>query len=70
MIFREDDGNKPVSAFIRTLDVKMEAKVISDLNRLEMIVNEAKESLSKHLEDGIFELRSVFGNNIVRIVFF
>mgnify|MGYP007104422620 CR=1 FL=1 len=47
--FREDDGSKPVGAFIRTLDVKMKAKVVSDLNRLEMLGNEAKEPLSKHL---------------------
>lgn len=69
-LFREDDGSKPVGAFIRTLDVKMKAKVVSDLNRLEMLGNEAKEPLSKHLEDDIFELRSIFGNNIVRILYF
>ena len=60
--FREDDGSKPVGAFIRTLDVKMKAKVVSDLNRLEMLGNEAKEPLSKHLEDDIFELRSTKNN--------
>ena len=48
----------------------MKAKVVSDLNRLEMLGNEAKEPLSKHLEDDIFELRSIFGNNIVRILYF
>lgn len=45
-------------------------EVVSDLNRLEMLGNEAKEPLSKHLEDDIFELRSIFGNNIVRILYF
>ena len=29
-----------------------------------------REPLSKHLEDGIFELRSKVGTNIVRILYF
>lgn len=68
--YREDDGSKPVGQFIRSLDVKMKAKVVSDLHRLEMLGNEARAPLSKHLEDDIFELRSVFGNDIVRILYF
>jgi hypothetical protein len=59
--FREDDGSKPVGAFIRTLDVKMKAKVVSDLNRLEMLGNEAKEPLSKHLEDDILSFAAYLG---------
>lgn len=35
-----------------------------------MLGNEARAPLSKHLEDDIFELRSVFGNDIVRILYF
>lgn len=68
--YREDDGTKPVGQFIRNLDVKMKAKVVSDLHRLEMLWNEARAPLSKHLEDDIFELRSVFDNDIVRILYF
>lgn len=68
--YRKDDGTKPVGQFIRNLDVKMKAKVVSDLHRLEMLGNEARAPLSKHLEDDIFELRSVFGNDIVRILYF
>ena len=30
----------------------------------------AREPLSKELEDGIFEIRTVEGNNIVRILYF
>lgn len=54
--FKNDDGTKPVGQFIRTLDVKMKAKVVLDLHRLEMLGNEAREPLSKHLEDDIFEI--------------
>jgi len=52
------------------LDVKMKAKVVSDLHRLEMLGNEAGSPLSKYLEDDIFELRTILGNNIVRILYF
>lgn len=68
--YREEDGSKPVGDFIRTLDVKMKAKVVSDLYRLEMLGNEAQSPLSKFLEDDIFELRTIQGNNIVRILYF
>ena len=68
--YREEDGSKPVGDFIRTLDVKMKAKVVSDLHRLEMLGNEARSPLSKFLEEDIFELRTIQGNNIVRILYF
>lgn len=68
--YRDEDGKKPVGEFIRSLDVKMKAKVVSDLHRLEMLGNEARAPLSTHLEDDIFELRSINGNNIVRILYF
>jgi len=68
--FREDDGTKPVGVFIKTLDVKMKAKVVADLHLLEEYGNMAREPLSKHLEDGIFEVRSKVGSDIVRILYF
>ena len=68
--YRDIDGSKPVGLFIRTLDVKMKAKVVANLHLLEEYGNLAREPLSKELEDGIFELRSGEGNNIVRILYF
>ena len=50
--------------------MKMKAKVVSDLNRLEMLGNEARAPLSKYIEDDIFELRTTFGSNIVRVLYF
>ena len=67
--YREEDGSKPVGEFIRALDVKMKAKVVSDLHRLEMLGNEARSPLSKYLEDDIFELRKILGNKIGRILY-
>lgn len=68
--YREEDGSKPVGDFIQGLNVKMKAKVVSDLHRPEMPENEAGSPLSKFLEDDIFELRAGLGNNIVRILYF
>ena len=68
--YREEDGTKPVGQFIRTLPIRMKAKVIGDLHLLEEYGNLAREPLSKHLEDGIFELRSIMGTDIVRILYF
>ena len=68
--FREDDGTKPVGQFIRSLPTKLKAKVVGDLNILEEYGISAREPLSKFLEDGIFELRSKVGSNIVRILYF
>ena len=68
--FREDDGTKPVGQFIRTLEAKLKAQGVSDLNRLQMIGKDAREPLSKHLEDGIFECRTKLGTSVVRTLYF
>ena len=68
--YREDDGSKPLGIFIKSLDVKMKAKVVASLSLLEEYGNMAREPLSKHLEDGIFELRIIENSNIMRILYF
>ncbi|WP_175560281.1 type II toxin-antitoxin system RelE/ParE family toxin [Butyrivibrio sp. YAB3001] len=68
--YREIDGKKPVGVFIRSLDIKMKAKVVANLHLLEEYGNLAREPISKELEDGIFELRTIEGNDLVRILYF
>jgi len=68
--YKEEDGTKPVGQFIRSLEIKMKAKVVGNLHLLEEYGNMAREPLSKELEDGIFELRTIEGDNIVRILYF
>ena len=68
--YREDDGSKPVGQFIRTLPVHLKAKVVGDLHLLEEYGNHAREPLSKYLDDGIYELRSKTGTNVIRILYF
>ena len=68
--YKEKNGNKPLGDFIRSLDTKIKAKVVANLHLLEEYGNRAREPLSKHLVDGIFEVRTIEGNIIVRILYF
>lgn len=68
--YRDPDGTKPVGIFIKSLPIKLKAKVVSDLHLLEEYGNLAREPLSKSVGDGIFEIRSQAGNDIVRILYF
>ena len=68
--FKDEDGTKPVADFIRSLNVKLRAKVIADLHLLEEYGNMAREPLSKHLGDGLFEVRSKVGSDIARLLYF
>jgi len=43
---------------------------MSDLELLENKGNELRLPYSQHLDDGIFELRTIQGNNIVRYLYF
>ena len=68
--YRMENGSKPVATFIRSLDLKMKAKVVANLHILEEYGNMAREPLSKEIDDGIFKIRTIEGNNIVRILYF
>ena len=71
LIFYEtEDGKLPVSDLLKTLEPKLHARVISYLEILEEKGNELRMPYTKHLDDGIFELRVSQGSNIVRILFF
>ncbi|MBR0419863.1 MAG: type II toxin-antitoxin system RelE/ParE family toxin [Erysipelotrichaceae bacterium] len=68
--FETENGKKPVEEFLDSLDVKMNAKMVRLMELLEEKGNELREPYSKHLEDGIFELRASQGNNISRALYF
>ncbi|WP_440448200.1 type II toxin-antitoxin system RelE/ParE family toxin [Ruminococcus sp.] len=51
-------------------DNKMQAKIFKNLELLEIRENELREPFSKHIEDGIFEIRNKVGNDITRIFYF
>ena len=71
VIFYEGEtGEKPVEIFLDSLDNKMRAKLLGLLGILSEKGNSLREPYSKHLQDGIFEIRCKFGNNITRVLYF
>jgi phage-related protein len=70
VFFEKENGEVPVEDFIDSLDVKMAAKVYRLLVMISENGPELREPYSKHLDDGIFELRAKVGSNITRILYF
>lgn len=68
--YETEKGERPSLDFINTLEVKLRAKVFRDLKLLEEKGNELRLPYSENLGDGIFELRTIQGNNIVRNLYF
>lgn len=68
--YEKENGEKPAEEFLTTLDVKMRAKLSMLASLLEENGNELRAPYSKHLEDGIFELRGKVGTNIARVLYF
>ena len=68
--YTKDDGEKPAKDFILGLDAKMRAKVLGIINVLEEKGNQLREPYSKHLDDGIFEIRGKVGTDITRVLYF
>lgn len=64
------DGDSPVDDFITRLEPKMRNKVLRTLELLEAFGPALREPDSKHLGDGIFELRTKQSTNIVRCLYF
>ncbi|PHU33633.1 type II toxin-antitoxin system RelE/ParE family toxin [Pseudobutyrivibrio ruminis] len=65
-----EDGSNPIDSYLDNLGMKMLAKVQMSVRMLEQFGTKLRMPYSKHLEDGIFELRAVQGNSIERVLFF
>ena len=68
--YEKENGEVPVEKFLDDVNPKMRAKIYGLLEILQEKGNRLREPYSKHLEDGIFELRCKFGNDITRILYF
>ncbi|MBE5901779.1 MAG: type II toxin-antitoxin system RelE/ParE family toxin [Lachnospiraceae bacterium] len=68
--YETKDGQRPIEEFLDSLDDKMTAKLVGLMEILEEYGNNLRMPYSKHLEDGIFELRCKQGSGIVRILYF
>src|SRR4030065_169390 len=71
--FAEINGKAPIIEFLDSLSIKESAKIFAYIEKLVELKNigiQPKENLSKHLEDGIFELRVSFESRISRSFYF
>jgi phage-related protein len=68
-----ETGKKPFEEFVLSLPIAERAKVFETINYFVELKNHRlpiKENLSKHLKDGIFELRTSFPDTIARSLYF
>lgn len=70
VIYERENGDIPFMGFLESLSPKMKAKILRDLDLLEEKGNTLREPYSKHLEDGIFELRTKLASDITRAFYF
>ncbi len=71
--FAEIDGKAPMTEFLDGISVRERAKILASIEKLVELKNSGippKENLSKHLEEGIFELRVSFESRITRSLYF
>ena len=64
------NGTRPALDFLLSLDKKMRAKTSRTIELLENNGNILGMPYSKHVQDGIFELRTQVGNDITRVMYF
>lgn len=71
VFYEEDNGVQPVREFLlRMTNHKLQAKTFAMLELLEEKGNALREPYTKHLEEGIFELRTQVKNDALRTLFF
>ncbi len=68
--YTKRNGDNPVINFIIKQNPKMQAKIFREMELLEEFGNELDGKYTKHLDDGIFELRVKFSSDITRILYF
>ena len=68
--YEKKNGEVPVEEFLDSVNPKMRAKIFGLLGILQEKGNMLKEPYSKHLDDGIFELRAKVGTDISRVLYF
>ena len=68
--YEKENGEVPVEDFLDSVSPKMRAKIFGLLGILQEKGNMLREPYSKHLDDGIFELRISQSSNITRILYF
>ena len=70
VFYDRPDGTEPAKVFLLSLDTKMRAKMVKEIQLLEENGPAIREPYSKPVGDGIFELRAKVGTNITRVLYF
>ena len=68
--YETEAGRQPAKEFLLSLDKKMRAKMLHTISILQDNGYELREPYSKHLSEGIFELRAKVGSDITRVLYF
>lgn len=68
--YETTSGEQPARDFLLSLDKKMRAKMADMISILEDNGYELREPYSRHLSEGIFELRAKVGSDITRVMYF
>ena len=73
IFFRDDNGRCPVEEFLFSLsknNLKLFEKTLRSIQLLKENGNRLSMPFSEYLRDGIFELRTIQGNNTTRLLYF
>lgn len=69
--YEDDHGSSPSYDFVMNMENrKLQAKIVGSLEVLADKGGSLREPYSKHLEDGIFELRCRVAHDIARLLYF
>ncbi len=70
VFYNTESGKCPVEKFLKEQSKEMQVRIVRDLELLSEYGNTLGMPYTKHLEDGIFELRIKGSNNIARLLYF
>ena len=68
--YQLSNGKEPAKEFLMSLGVKIRAKMADTISLLQDNGYELREPYSKHLANGIFELRAKVGSDATRVLYF
>ena len=68
--YEKANGEQPAKEFMLGLDKKLRAKLADTVMILQDNGYELREPYSKHISEGIFELRAKQGSDITRVMYF
>ena len=69
-IYSKENGETPFRDFLKSISPKMRTKVLWTIELLKEKGAELREPYSAPLKDGLFELRTKIGSDIVRCLYF